>query len=82
MRSHRLDSLWVFVLVTFVLCGTAHAYIDPGAGSLALQMALAAVFACLFFVRASWAKVRTFFGHPWHPHPHGEAGKQPAARRP
>ncbi|MGC4119699.1 MAG: hypothetical protein QM765_35030 [Myxococcales bacterium] len=62
----RVDAVVVAVLVLFVFSGTAHAYIDPGAGSLALQIALAAVFACLFAVRASWAKLRNAVGRLLH----------------
>lgn len=80
MRSHRLDALWAFAVASLAFSGTAHAYIDPGTGSLALQMALAALFACLFAVRASWTKVRGFFGHLLHSH--GATRPGAGARRP
>jgi ribose/xylose/arabinose/galactoside ABC-type transport system permease subunit len=40
--------------------GTAHAYIDPGSGSYALQVAVAAVFGALFSVKVFWYKIKQF----------------------
>jgi hydrogenase-4 membrane subunit HyfE len=46
----------ILVLVVFV--NESLAYIDPGTGSFMLQLALAALFGALFFVKGLWAKVK------------------------
>ncbi|MCO4746826.1 MAG: hypothetical protein KC912_18665 [Proteobacteria bacterium] len=40
-----------------VLTQDAHAYLDPGTGSLILQGALAAIFGSMFFLRQTWATI-------------------------
>jgi hypothetical protein len=42
--------------------GAPLAYLDPGAGSLVLQMVLAALFAVGVFVRLFWKKIKGLFG--------------------
>jgi hypothetical protein len=37
------------------------AYLDPGTGSIFLQMLMAAVFGSLFFLKHVWAKALSFF---------------------
>lgn len=39
----------------------AYAYIDPGSGSLLLQMLIASIIGGLFYLRGLTAKVRDFF---------------------
>ena len=41
---------------------TAHAYLDPGAGSIILQGLIAAVAAGLVVIKTYWYKIKTFFG--------------------
>ncbi len=37
-------------------------YLDPGSGSLIIQIAIAALLGLGVAMRASWSKIRTFFG--------------------
>lgn len=39
----------------------AHAYIDPGAGSIILQGVVGAIAGGLFVLRAYWSKAKAFF---------------------
>jgi len=41
---------------------TAHAYLDPGTGSIILQGLIAAVAAGLVVIKTYWYKIKTFFG--------------------
>jgi len=41
--------------------GSALAYIDPGTGSMVLQMAVAGVLAGLFYIKMAWSKIKFFF---------------------
>ena len=41
--------------------GDAHAYIDPGTGSMLLQAAIGAVASTLFLIRVYWLKVKGLF---------------------
>lgn len=46
----------------------AHAYLDPGTGSLLLQGAIAAIAAGVFTVKTYWYRIRAFIkGEKWQP---------------
>jgi hypothetical protein len=51
------------VLLLFIFAGDSHAYLDPGTGSLILQMLLAGLFAALLAVRTFRTKIKAFFTH-------------------
>jgi hypothetical protein len=38
------------------------AYLDPGSGSILIQVLLAGLLGFLVMVRASWGKIKAFFG--------------------
>jgi len=48
------------------------AYLDPGSGSLLLQLALAALLGAAVLVRAFWSKIKAFFARLF-----GRGGKEP-----
>lgn len=55
-------TLWTSViLATLAQSSAAHAYIDPGAGSMLLQAAVGAVAGGMFVLRTYWARVTAFF---------------------
>ena len=39
----------------------AHAYLDPGAGSYALQIIIASLLGGAFFLKTQWHRVKSFF---------------------
>jgi hypothetical protein len=39
------------------------AYLDPGSGSYLLQLLIAGILGSLFVVRASWDRIKGFFGN-------------------
>lgn len=43
------------------MSGTAHAYLDPGTGSILLQGLIAGVAGGLVVMKLYWAKVKSFF---------------------
>lgn len=45
----------------FVLPNQAYAYLDPGTGSVILQVVAAAVLGALFTIKMYWRKVKMFF---------------------
>ncbi len=45
----------------FASIAPAHAYLDPGSGSLILQIVIGAVATFFFAVRNYWLKIKTFF---------------------
>ncbi|OPY79184.1 MAG: hypothetical protein A4E65_01969 [Syntrophorhabdus sp. PtaU1.Bin153] len=53
--------LIVVSLLTF--SSKAHAYLDPGAGSMVLQGLLAAFFAVVAFLGVSWRKLKSWWQH-------------------
>lgn len=55
-------SAFYFALIIFIASTrSAHAYLDPGSGSFALQFLLAGGLGALFFVRSYFSKVKNFF---------------------
>jgi hypothetical protein len=40
-----------------------NAYLDPGSGSYLLQLLIAGILGSLFVVRASWDRIKSFFGN-------------------
>lgn len=54
--------MWtLFLLVTYliVFCQPVHAYVDPGTGSLFVQILAAGLFASLFVLKSYWSKFVT-----------------------
>jgi hypothetical protein len=47
-----------------LVCATtqAHAYLDPGTGSIILQATIAAVASSLFAIKMYWFKLKSMFG--------------------
>ena len=54
--------VWCCAALLMLLSAPAHAYIDPGAGSLALQLLLAGLFAAMMYFKQLWSRVKAFFG--------------------
>ena len=54
-----------FVVIVFLLIWppSVHAYIDPGTGSLVIQMVVAGVMAGLYLFKRYWTKIKLFVGH-------------------
>lgn len=50
-----------FLIPALFLIGTssAHAYLDPGSGSLILQMVIGGVVAFFFAIKSYWQRIRT-----------------------
>ena len=56
--------IWTLLIafcLVFVGVGNAHAYLDPGTGSILLQGLLAAIAGSLVALRLYWAKIKGFF---------------------
>jgi hypothetical protein len=53
--------LFLAVGMCFMFVAPAHAYIDPGTGSMILQIVLAAAVGVLFFLKIIWRKIKRFF---------------------
>lgn len=52
-----------FIILIFLsTTTTAHAYLDPGTGSLILQALIAGIAAALAAVKIFWLKITIFFG--------------------
>ncbi|MFA5675933.1 MAG: hypothetical protein WDA65_05340 [Christensenellales bacterium] len=49
------------VLITIMLSGTAHAYIDPAAGGYIVQIIAGVVIACGVTIGVFWKKIKLFF---------------------
>ena len=56
-----LTLLSVLVLLTFT--GQAHAYLDPGTGSMILQAVVGSIAAGLVVIKLYWQRLKNFFLH-------------------
>jgi len=50
-----------FVVLGLILPGSSAAYLDPGAGSSFIQLALAGLFAISFFLKLGWSRIKSWF---------------------
>jgi hypothetical protein len=73
---HALTAALFVAMFLFVshVNGALHGYLDPGTGSIAIQLVLGGVVAALAMVRMYWARVRTLLGRK---SAEPEAGTQP-----
>lgn len=51
----------LLILAYLIYPQKAHAYIDPGTGSIIIQVLIAAFFGALFAVKMSWKRIKIFF---------------------
>ncbi|MGE5506100.1 MAG: hypothetical protein ACM31L_16890 [Actinomycetota bacterium] len=65
----RLQLFCAVLAAAVLLAPSAHAYVDPGSGTLLLQILGAAAVGGLFYLRTAWAKLRGLFSR--------SAGKSP-----
>lgn len=61
MRGNVLWTLWLTVLMFFLVLPVAGAYLDPGTGSLIFQVAVGAVMAVSLAVKVFWRRIVSFF---------------------
>jgi uncharacterized membrane-anchored protein YitT (DUF2179 family) len=67
--------LLLAVALWFGSTGAAHAYLDPGTGSILLQAIIGGVASGLFITRIYWRKIKSFLGGG-----QGDDGPQSKAR--
>ncbi len=47
-------------LLTVMMAGAAHAYVDPGTGSYLLQILIAGILGAAFAIRLYWTRIKNF----------------------
>lgn len=55
----RLNFIYLFLLLLFP--SFAYAYIDPGSGSLIIQVVIAGIVSSIFALKIFWQKIKNFF---------------------
>lgn len=66
MRSHRpiiSNVVLFFACYLLLMPRIAHAYLDPGTGSLIVQMTVAAVLGVGFALKMYWRKIKSVLGN-------------------
>ncbi len=58
----RLSTVLASFAVLICASGHAHAYLDPGTGSIILQAIVATVASSLFVIKIYWYKLKALFG--------------------
>ena len=61
MSLAKRYALFWFALFTFVWSEEAHAYLDPGSGSIIVQSIVAAIAGGLFMIKVFWQKITNRF---------------------
>ena len=56
-----LKTIAIVVVVTLFFADNAFAYLDPGTGSVILQVIAAAVLGALFTIKSYWHRFKAFF---------------------
>ena len=59
--THLIIILVIFALFCLVFPHKAYAYLDPGTGSLILQLIIAFLLGASFAIKVYWRKIKTFF---------------------
>jgi hypothetical protein len=54
-------SIIFYTLLLISLTSQAHAYLDPGTGSMMLQIVIASVVGALFSLKIFWSRIKNFF---------------------
>jgi hypothetical protein len=60
MSSRVLNVLMLAFAAAMLLTGPAHAYLDPGTGSIILQGLIGAAVGGLFVVKMQWARIKAW----------------------
>ena len=56
------SAIYVFVSLLLMFPTASHAYIDPGAGSILIQVVLGTLAAAGFFFKVYYKRIKRFFG--------------------
>lgn len=51
---------FIFILSLFVFPKDAYAYLDPGTGSMLVQVLIGGILGSLYFIKLYWKKLRSF----------------------
>lgn len=60
-KDSFIKAFALLIIFTVVHCPNAYAYLDPGSGSLIIQMIVAALAAIALAVRVYWIKIKMLF---------------------
>jgi hypothetical protein len=60
-NSRHLFTAIYTILFLVMFMGEAQAYIDPGSGSLLIQIVIAAICGSLFAIKMFWQRIKGFF---------------------
>jgi len=61
-RIKQILSLFLFALwLQFLIPSSAQAYLDPGSGSILIQLLIAFVTGAIFIIKLYWQRIRSFF---------------------
>lgn len=63
MGKKARDLFIVLAVIFFIIPKNAHAYLDPGAGSMIIQYVAAILFAGLFVIKSFWKQIKMFFSN-------------------
>lgn len=64
MLKQIARALLIAIQFLVVLAPPAHAYVDPGSGSMVLQLLLGGIAGVIVIVRYYWHRLRRLFGFP------------------
>ena len=59
----KIFSIIFYTFLFISLTNQAHAYLDPGTGSMMLQIVIASVIGGLFALKGYWSRIKGFFSN-------------------
>ncbi len=62
MRIRTSTIVWGALCIAIVSAAPAHAYLDPGTGSMLLQLLLGGLVGLLTILKLYWHRIKAFFG--------------------
>ena len=58
----RMTGVLLLAVLPYIFVNRAHAYIDPGTGSMIIQALLAAIAVCAVSIGIFWRRLKDFWG--------------------
>jgi hypothetical protein len=62
-----INLLWLLIPFSLIPLQSAHAYLDPGTGSYAVQIIIGLIFGASFFLKNLFAKLAEYFKNLFRP---------------
>lgn len=63
MKNNNFKKIYFILVMTLASQLPAHAYLDPGTGSLVLQIIIATFAGIVYWIKIQWSNIKGFFSN-------------------